>query len=164
VVEYVGTDVIPDVCKKTRTFANNFWKQKTTAIYCQPSEVLARSKPFLEKYRQHFDVVFFSPPYYRYELYPGDNQSTTVYSSYKEWLAGYWEPTIQLCHQVLKSGGRMCYILSDYGTTDHYNLVNDMNEITGRHFKWKRTLKMHNKNVNSTSHRETDEKIMIYMK
>jgi hypothetical protein len=163
VVEYVGTDVIVDVCNKTRRFSEN-WMGKKVEIHCKPSEVLARSAPFLKKYSHHFDVVFFSPPYYRYELYPGENQSTDNYSTYEEWLAGYWEPTVRLCHQVLQPGGRMCYILSDYGTTENFALVKDMNEITKRHFTLKRVLPMHNKNVNSTAHRDTAEKIMIFVK
>jgi hypothetical protein len=167
VVEYVGTDVIVDVCNKTRQFSEKMenWKGKRVEIHCKPSEVLARSKPFLKKYSQHFDVVFFSPPYYRYELYPGENQSTETYSTYEEWLAGYWEPTIRLCHRVLQPGGRMCYILSDYGgDAEKFALVKDMNEIAKRYFTLKRVLPMHNKNVNSTAHRETAEKIMVFVK
>jgi len=75
VLEYVGTDVIHDVCKKTQEFAA-MYPTKKTKIFCEPSENLAKSAAFRNKFREHFDVVFFSPPYYRLELYKGANQST----------------------------------------------------------------------------------------
>ena len=164
VVEYVGTDVIPSVCKKTSEFATEYYPGKSVKIYQSPSELLLKSKRFLDTYTSHFDVVFFSPPYYRLEMYPGDNQSTTTYKTYNEWLTGYWEKTIQLCHKVLIPGGKLCYILSGYGPDNEYDLIGDMNKITQRYFKLKSTQPMFNKNVHVTAHRDTDEKIMIFYK
>jgi hypothetical protein len=162
VTEYVGTDVIPSVCKKTSSFAKQFYPNKTVRIIESPSEKLAADKSFLSEYKNHFDVVFFSPPYYRLELYPGHKQSTTTYKTYEEWLAGYWEQTIRLCQHVLRPGGRLCYILSGYGTDGEYDLLNDMNNITQKYFKLKSRQTMYNKNVNSTEHRETSEQIMVW--
>jgi hypothetical protein len=165
VVEYVGTDVIHDVCKKTREFANFYAPQKTSQIFCEPSEKLAKSQAFLKKYKEHFDVVFFSPPYYRLELYAGENQSTEKYKTYHDWLDNYWEETIKLCHHVLEKNGKMCYILSGYGsenTEEKYDLLGDMNKITKKHFKLHSQQPMYNKDVHSTSHKETSEKIMIF--
>jgi hypothetical protein len=164
VVEYVGTDVIPRVCKKTSEFARTYYPDKTVSIYDSPSEQLLHMKPFLAKYTSHFDIVFFSPPYYRLEMYPGKQQSTTTYKTYSEWLSGYWENTIRLCHKVLAPGGKMCYILSGYGTNNEYDLINDMNTIAQKYFTLKGTQTMYNKNVHVTEHRETDEKIMLFMK
>jgi len=167
VLEYVGTDVIPSVCAKTKLMAKVVAPEKTVDIYCKPSEDLYRSRQFLDTYREHFDVVFFSPPYYRLELYEGNQQSTDRYKSYEEWLEKYWETTIKLCHHVLEKGGKLCYILSGYGsqnTKEQYDLLMDMNNITKRHFKFKSQQPMYNKNVNVTSHKETDEQIMIFIK
>ncbi len=164
VVEYVGTDVIPSVCKRTSEFAREYYPDKSVKIYQSPSELLLRSKLFLDTYTSHFDVVFFSPPYYRLEMYPGDNQSTSTYKTYNEWLIGYWERTIQLCHKVLVPGGKLCYILSGYGPDNEYDLIGDMNKITQKYFKLKSTQPMGNKNVHVTTHRDTDEKIMIFVK
>ena len=75
VVEYVGTDVIKTVCDKTSKFAREHYIDKLIDIYCKPSEQLFKSKVFMDKYKNHFDVVFFSPPYYRLELYDGNDQS-----------------------------------------------------------------------------------------
>jgi hypothetical protein len=167
VKEYVGTDVIPDVCKKTEEFAKEFYPEKETVIFCEPSENLYKNEDFLTKYREHFDVVFFSPPYYKLELYESENQSTDVYNTYEEWLAGYWEQTIQLCNHVLIPGGKMCYILSGYGsknTNESYDLLGDMNKITDKYFTLKSQQHMFNKDVHVTKHKETDERIMIYEK
>jgi len=167
VIEYVGTDVIPDVCKKTMEYAKENYKNKTTTIYCQPSEKLARTPSFMNKYRGHFDVVFFSPPYYKLELYKSDNQSTDKYKTYEEWLAGYWEETIKMCHHVLSPKGKMCYILSGYGsenTKEQYDLLEDMNTITKKYFKLNGVQPMHNKDVHMTKHKETAEKIMLFSK
>jgi hypothetical protein len=161
--EYVGTDVIHSVCNKTRDYADNYYKNIQTKIYCSPSEDLLKDKFFLRKYKNHFDVVFFSPPYYKLELYPGgDNQSTERYNTYEEWLAEYWEKTIMLCYHVLEKKGKLCYILSNYGS--HTNLLDDMNSITKTLFTQKSSQPMFNKNVHVTEHRETNEMIMIFTK
>jgi len=167
VVEYVGTDVIPDVCKTTAKFAKEHSPNTIIDIYCKPSEQLFKSKVFMEKYKNHFDVVFFSPPYYRLELYDGENQSTTKYDTYEEWLDKYWDATIQLCKHVLQPGGRLCYILSGYGsdnTKDNYDLIGDMNAITKKYFTFKNKQPMYNKNVHATTHRETNEEIVLFVK
>ena len=165
--EYVGTDVIKSVCDKTRTFAKENYKDKLVDIYCKPSEDLLKLTKFANKYREHFDVVFFSPPYYRLELYEGKDQSTSKYKTYEDWLSKYWEKTIQLCDYVLEKGGKLCYIVSGYGsdkTTNNLGLVDDMNKITKKYFTYKRTLPMYNKNVHVTKHKETGEQIVIFTK
>jgi hypothetical protein len=167
VIEYVGTDVIPSVCKKTKLLSHVLAPKKTTTIYCKPSEELARTPAFLKKYKEHFNVVFFSPPYYKLELYDSANQSTELYKTYGEWLEKYWEKTIQLCYHVLEPGGKLCYILSGYGsenTIEQYDLVKDMNSITKKYFKLRSTQPMHNKNVHVTKHKLPSEKIMIFEK
>ena len=167
VLEYVGTDVIPSVCTKTAKFAKTYYKGKSVDIYCEPSENLLHNKTFMRKYQQHFDVVFFSPPYYELEKYPGKDQSIAQYKTYEEWLEKYWTATIQLCHQVLQKGGRLCYILSGYGsenTKNQYDLLTDMNKITRQYFKLRSIQPMYNKDVHVTEHKETNEKIMVFIK
>lgn len=171
VEEYVATDVIPQVCEKTGEFCHTFYPQKRTQIFCEPSENLLHNRSFMTNYREHFDVVFFSPPYYELEKYPGKNQSINQYDTYEEWLDKYWRQTIELCYQVLERGGRLCYILSSYGCSGsakctEYDLIKDMNGITKERFTYKRTIPMHNKNAHMTagSHRETGEKIVVFIK
>jgi hypothetical protein len=174
VAEYIATDVIPNVCKKSLQFCQQNYPEKKTRIYCQPSETLCKDAEFMTTYAAYFDAVFFSPPYYELEMYPGKNQSTVVYKTYDEWLEKYWEATVKLCHHVLKRGGKMCYILSSYGCsgsakcsqTDGVNILKDMNEISARFFRKIATIPMKNKNVHVTSgsHRETGEQIMVYIR
>jgi hypothetical protein len=168
VEEYVGVDVIPHVCKKTAEFATSFYGSKKTTIFCEPSENLLRHGVFRQKYREYFDVVFFSPPYYRLEMYSGKNQSTEKYRSYEEWLEKYWASTMELCWWVLRPGGKMCYILSGYGsdsTKDSFDLLGDMNNLAKLRFDCSpKVFSMGNKNANMTKHRETDEKIVVFSK
>ena len=167
VIEYVGTDVIKDVCSKTRTFLKLNYPHKKHKIYQSPSENLLNNINFKSRYREYFDLVFFSPPYYKMELYPGNNQSTSNYPDYNNWLKQYWENTIRLCHYILIPGCKICYILSGYGTNNTgsvYNLIDDMNEITEKYFTFKETIPLFNKNVHVTEHRETAEKIIIFQK
>lgn len=168
VTEYVGTDVIDSVCKKTDIFIKKYYPNKISKIYKCPSEDLLKNTNFKKKYNSHFDVVFFSPPYYRIELYPGKDQSTTRYDTYEKWLSGYWEKTIELCNYVLENKGKLCYIVSGYGNENNFlDLVKDMNNITEKHgFRHDKTLQLFNKNSNMTgkSHRDTNEKIIIFKK
>ena len=80
VEEYVGTDVISEVCDKTRQLCSQY-SQIKSKIFCQPSESLLTNKFVLNNYKNHFDVVFFSPPYFQLEMYEGEEQSTTNYIS-----------------------------------------------------------------------------------
>jgi hypothetical protein len=177
VLEYVGTDVIPGVCKKTSEFVQQYYPDRVgdVTIYCDPSQTFLENRAFLQKYRGHFDTVFFSPPYYELELYPDANkmQSTTTFATYEDWLAGYWEKTMQLCAEVLCPGGKMCYILSGYGSkgdskgnnsSPKYALLEDMNKVAKKYFRLQTTLPMYNKNVHVSTHRETAEKIMVFTK
>jgi hypothetical protein len=164
VKEYVGVDVIEDVCSKTEAFMKAY-PAIDTRIYCTPSENLLQNRHFLTTYREHFDTVFFSPPYYELELYPGKSQSTTVYKTYDEWLQGYWLRTVRLCHHVLQKGGTMCYILSEIGGKDERHIMQDMNKITKTLFRYKTTLPMYNKNKNANLEGDnTNEKIVIFVK
>jgi hypothetical protein len=167
VIEYVGTDVIPEVCDKTRDFIKTHSPLISNEIFCKPSEKLLNSKAFQTKYKNHFDVVFFSPPYYRLELYNGGEQSTIQYKTYEEWLKKYWRKTMELCYFVLQPGGKMCYILSGYGsenTKEQYDLIRDMNGIAEEYFMLKMMKPMYNKDVHVTKHKETAEKIMVFIK
>jgi len=160
VEEYVGTDVIPSVCNKTRKFGETFYPDRNIEIYCKPSEDLMNSSVFSRKYRAHFDTVFFSPPYYDMETYSGEEQSVRKYPTYQLWLEKYWKKTVELCKYVLEPGGKMVYIISDYG---EYSLIKDMNEITRSvGFSLIKKENMYNKNVHVTDHRETGEMIFIY--
>ena len=166
VEEYVGTDVIPEVCEKTSLLCSQYSHIKSK-IFCQPSESLLTNKFVLNNYKNHFDVVFFSPPYFQLEMYEGEQQSTTNYKTYNDWLNKYWKKTIELCNYVLQKRGVMCYIISDYGssnTKQHYELVKDTKKIASKYFDSFSIQPLANKNVHVTKHRETGEQIIICKK
>lgn len=163
VTTYVGTDVIPEVCKKVSNFAKKHYSSKTVTIYCNPSESLY-NKEFLKQYREHFDTVFFSPPYYDLEKYEGRNQSIQQYKTYDEWLQKYWKQTVLLCYEVLQKNGKMCFIISNYRRKGEYlNLVSDMVKVTSEYFKSFKTIPMKNKMkyVNETGN---EEQILLFKK
>jgi hypothetical protein len=166
VEEYVGNDVIPSVCKKTGEFIHKFYPDRSFGITCSPSEDLAKKPGFMKKYGGHFDTVFFSPPYYRLELYAGKMQSTHRYKTYEAWLEGYWRKTVQLCYNVLQKEGKMCYIISDYGSENkEVTLVSDMNRITQEvGFKKVKIYKMFNKSVTVNKQEDNSESICVFVK
>jgi len=155
--QYVGVDVIPSVCRKVSAMIPEHVQGE---IVCRGSEILAKDARFFTKYKGVFDTVFFSPPYYELEMYAGDKQSVRQYHTYEEWLDGYWAPTMHLCATVLKDGGIMCFIISDY---DKYSLVNDMKTraLLSKEFRFIKKIPMLNKQVN---YREKDrgEQILFF--
>jgi hypothetical protein len=225
---YTGIDVISTVCKKIGLFAKRTYPNIPIEIVCSPSEDVFMNSSFIKNHKEKYNIVYFSPPYYRLELYEGNMQSTTRYDNYEEWLSEYWEKTVKLCHLVLEKNGIMCYILSGYGSEEvrdkkniggiseekfkeltepnsksilnfpsnstvnwsspklrsgesmhlsersvdkvqdsnnkSYNLIKDMNDITKKYFKFIKMYNMYNKNVNSTKHAKTNEKIIIFQK
>jgi hypothetical protein len=163
VAEYVGVDVMPNVCKKLTEYAAEYHPEIKTQILCQPSESLLQTPQFMRAYHQYFDTVFCSPPYFRLELYNGGKQSTNEYPTYQSWLEGYWRATVRVCMHVLLPGGTMCYILGNYrdGSTN-YNLVEDMGKIMVEEgFKYKRMIPMQNVNK---KHDADIEKIVFFVK
>ena len=158
--EYVGTDVIPYVCNTTKILGKTFFPEKKVNIFCQPSETLLTNNLFKNKYKNYFDTIFFSPPYYKLEIYTGGLQSTSQYDSYEEWLEKYWHSTIKLCKFVANKNCKLCYIISDYANAP--TLINDLNKITKKYFKYTKSISMKNSNVDITKHRSTDEKIFVF--
>ena len=163
--EYVGVDVIPDVCKKTAELLS-YSPHIKSEIICKPSEDLLTDTAFMKRYHNHFDTVFFSPPYYELEMYPGKNQSTSRYTTFEMWLSGYWRKTIELCYHVLTNNGTLCYILSSGGGKSQIDILQHMNAITKELFLYNMSIPMYNKNVHVTSgsHRDTKETILLFIK
>ena len=59
----------------------------------------------------------------------------------------------------------MCYIISNYKKDGKLiNLVQDMNKVTKKYFKYNRKFKMTGSNVNFTKHRNVNEEIFLFTK
>lgn len=140
--EYVGTDVIPALIENSeylhKLYSKNlFSEEKIVKTYNCPSEKLNERYGFAEEYKNHFDSVLFSPPYFDLEIYPGEEQSLNNYQNYSDWLIGYWEETVKLCKEVLQTGGRFAFVISDYTnkkTGKKVSISGDMKQIAKKYF------------------------------
>jgi hypothetical protein len=149
--EMVAIDVIPDVVEKSRLLheyseglRNGFFvdDSKQAEFYCCPSEQLDNRHNFSKKYAEHFDTVFFSPPYYDLEVYTGGEQSHESFQTYGEWLEGYWRPTVELCHRCLKPGATFSFVIvHDYGAAGKKTPISDdMKKIACDYFEYDKLL------------------------
>lgn len=156
VKEYIGVDVIPKVCKEVSKIGHKMFPDKKIKIYCQGSETLKLKKDFV-------DFIFFSPPYYQLEIYPGKEQSVKKFNSYEKWLDGYWRKTMKLCFEVLKKNGIMIYIISNYQEKGSIlELEKDMVKITKEFFTIKKKVYLKSADIGFTSHRTYKETMFIF--
>ena len=127
--KFVATDVISDMVdsgvnmhEQYESMKNPFldYGSKDVILYDCPSEKLDDRYGFIEEYENEFDAVLFGPPCFRSELYEGAEQSTETYDTYAKWIKGYWTPTLELCHAVMKPGAKLGFTVKDY--TDYYGL------------------------------------------
>ena len=143
---FVATDVIPKVVtngrelhKKWQAHANKSIfevPEKTVKLYCCPSENLAKNTDFVAMYQGQVDAVLFSPPYYDLEIYDSEDQSFTNYPDYDDWLLHYWEATVIICKQVLRSGGRFAFVISNYRNKakEEVTISQDMRDVVEAYF------------------------------
>lgn len=121
---FIATDVIPDVVDngallhdawKSYSSSNLFEQsEKNIDLYCCPSEKLDLHHNFVSKYSKQVDAVLFSPPYYDLEIYDSEDQSFTNYPDYNDWLEKYWAKTVEISAEVLKTGGKFAFVISNY--------------------------------------------------
>lgn len=169
---YVGVDVIPRVCAKTRYLADwyqsnfpNETKNKRVDIYCQPSESLLNDTVFMKTYKNYFDTVLLCPPYFDMEIYKGGDQSVDLYPDYQQWLKQYWEATVKLSQHVLQKGGWFAYIINDYYDLDKnfYPLTQDLANISQKYFKLQSIYTLYNRTSPlRANHKDRSEKLYIF--
>lgn len=157
VKRYTGIDVLKNVCKKTIAYAKQFPHINTT-IYCKPSEELAHTLSFIKTHRNSYDIVFFSPPYYKLEQY---ENVMNRYNSFEDWIASYWRPTIKMCHQVLKREGVLSFIFSLYDTNKQQ--LNKMTDLTDMKFTLLKSFPILN-STNDLTQTGNQERLYIYYK
>ena len=149
--EFTCVDVIPSVISNVDKISD-FYKSKDpfqldvkkTKGYCCPSEKVVLDEP-----NNYYDLILFGPPYYNLELYDGDNpnQSSNAYSSYEEWLEGYWDATIQNMLPYLKVDCPFAFCIGNFKNVfgeigkEKYNEVDiskDMLDIAKRYLTFDR--------------------------
>lgn len=104
---FQGTDPNPELADGYREiirFAN------------RGSEVLLDSRPAEDKpdWVPGSDLVLLSPPYWQLEMYRGEEQSTSRYSTYEEWTEMFIRPVVQKACNLVTSGGRVVIFAANY--------------------------------------------------
>lgn len=181
----VATDVIPNVVNNANEIHHRYttWKDnntyheffaepdKTTDFYLCPSEQLDLRHNFVEKYCGKVDAVLFCPPYFDLEIYPGEEQSTTSFPDYTDWLQGYWEETVKLCQRVMKPNAKFGFIISNYRNHDKVDttISQDMKLIVEKHLTFHKHLKVRWSGLSSSrqAHKQRDgnfEDLWIFSK
>ena len=152
---FIATDVIPDViengnllhveylkyktAEKDSVFNNIYDDEilpsKTVDLYLCPSEQLVTRYNFDRKYKNQVDAVLFSPPYFDLEIYDSNDQSITNFPNYDDWLIGYWEATILLCKEVMKTGAKFGFVISNYrnAAKEVTTISEDMRDVAAKH-------------------------------
>jgi hypothetical protein len=153
---YTGIDILPKVCKKTKKLADTIAPTTETTIICSRSETLSKNKTFRKAHRAKYDIVYFSPPYYKLEQY---EDVMDTYTSFDDWYNKYWVPTINLCWHVLKKNGKLMFILSLYGI--HKNNLSQM--ITAVKMKDIKYRKYPIRNNQSDINANTDNTEYLYV-
>lgn len=137
----VACDVIPEVVARSRKVFKelNTDKNKKFKAFCCPSEKLKKRYKFDRKFKNYFDTVFFSPPYFDLEQYEGGEQSLTSYPTYEKWLEKYWRKTVELCYTTLKPGGTFSFIIVPFyksrTTKTKLEISQDMLDIASEYFE-----------------------------
>lgn len=141
----VQQDVL-DTCSKLSDFIHkdntyNMFSALFNAEYpalktfCTPSEVMSSVVD------NDYDKIFFCPPYYDLELYGGSEyQSTTLYTTYQDWLDGYWTKTVKESYNVLKNNGIFSFVIGK--SIRGYNMGDDLANIASKYFKPTKEIKI----------------------
>lgn len=185
--EYVGIDVIPSVCEKSMFMFEylydlynknrdkyckeykqfNILNKHKPIIYCKPSESFLDDLDFLNRYSEYFDTIILCPPYYDMEIYKDGEQSIKLYTTYKSWCENYWEKTILMCRKVLKTSGKLSFIVNNYDTLkgESYPLINDLNLIVHKYFILENCFQLINRGSPlRMNFKERTEMLFIYKK
>ena len=86
-----------------------FEPNKTSEFICQPAEDVD-----FTKYKDKFDTVFTSPPYFNVERYSyDDTQSWVKYKEIDEWNENFLQKTLKNLWCSVKSGGYLLVNISD---------------------------------------------------
>lgn len=110
VKKYIGTDpstlTFNGLCRMRDDFS---YLGKEVELHCMGSETYLPQPSTL-------DLCFTSPPYFDTERYSTeDTQSYKKFSTYEDWLEGFWKQTMLNCKHGLKTGGHMLLNVADVG-------------------------------------------------
>lgn len=109
---YVGIDpnsLMHPCYQKQFDFYSQRVEGKKADFICSGSE-----NADLSKYKEYFDFIFTSPPYFDAERYSKEEtQSCLKYPTVDKWLDGFFIPSLKNCWDSLAEGGRMAINIID---------------------------------------------------
>ena len=113
---YVGLDPRkenhPIYQKQADYYANQlgfFETEKKTKFHCEPAEEFD-----FDQYKDTFDIIFTSPPYFNVERYGyDDTQSWVRYKNIDQWNNNFLQRSIENMWTSLRSGGKLCVNIAD---------------------------------------------------
>ena len=86
-----------------------FETQKKTEFHCSPAEEFD-----FDRYKDTFDIIFTSPPYFNVERYGHDDtQSWVRYKDIDGWNTQFLQKSLDNMIPTLRSGGKLCVNISD---------------------------------------------------
>jgi len=107
-----------------------FETEKKATFYCSPAEDLDFSE-----YKDYFDIVFSSPPYFNVERYSyDDTQSWVRYKNIDKWNELFLHKTISNVWPTIRKGGYLAINIADvYATSkgegrSYQEITNPMND------------------------------------
>lgn len=110
--EYVGIDpnsLLHPCYKKQFEFYSQRVSGKTATFIHSPAE-----DADLSEYKEYFDLVFTSPPYFDAERYSQeDTQSFARYPTVESWLNNFMFPTLRKSWESLRVGGVLIFNIVD---------------------------------------------------
>ena len=107
-----------------------FEEDKKWEFHCTPAEDFD-----FTPYKNHFDMVFTSPPYFSVERYSyDDTQSWIRYKTIEEWNKNFLHATLERIWPSIKKGGYMAINIADvYGSSGgdrrYLEITNPMNDF-----------------------------------
>ena len=111
--------------KKHQTF---FEEEKQVELICSPAEDVD-----FTKYKEHFDTVFTSPPYFNVEKYSDeDTQSYIRYKDIDSWNKNFLHKTLGNIIPTLKKDGLLAVNIADvYDAKNktYFDICNPMNDF-----------------------------------
>ena len=113
---YVGIDprkenhpIYEEQAKYYESHQTLFESEKTTKFHCSAAEDFD-----FDQYKDTFDIIFTSPPYFNVERYSyDDNQSWVRYKNIDNWNKNFLQRSIENMWRSLRSGGKLCVNIAD---------------------------------------------------
>ena len=112
-----------------------FEHERKSEFYCSPAEDFDFSQ-----YKEHFDMVFTSPPYFSVERYSyDDTQSWVRYKDINDWNKDFLQKTLGNLWDSVKVGGYLLVNISDVYTNSKWStdrgwleICNPMNDYLSK--------------------------------